>query len=53
MTRNTYILGSLGDVIDETYQVIAKLGYGRSSTVWPAKDICRYVSNAIKLGAVY
>jgi len=31
----------LGEVFAEAYQVITKLGYGGSSTVWLAKDIRR------------
>jgi hypothetical protein len=34
----------LGDVLNDTYQVIAKIGYGASSTVWLGKDIRRYVA---------
>lgn len=31
------------EVMDRKYQVISKLGFGRSSTVWLAQDITRYV----------
>ena len=40
----------LGQVFDDTYQVIAKLGYGGSSTVWLAKDLHRYVFVVTMLG---
>jgi len=39
----------LGQVFDDTYQVITKLGYGGSSTVWLAKDVHRYVFVVTKL----
>jgi hypothetical protein len=35
--------GRLGEVIGDQYQVIAKLGYGTSSTVWLSHDL-QYVS---------
>ena len=30
---------SIGDVVNEHYEIITKLGYGSDSTVWLAKDI--------------
>ena len=33
-----------GEVLDNRFQLIAKLGYGRSSTVWLAKDLDRSVN---------
>ena len=41
----------LGQIFDDAYQVIAKLGYGGSSTVWLAKDVHRYVSVVTKLAS--
>lgn len=32
----------LGDVLNNRYQIISKLGYGTSSTVWLAQDKKRY-----------
>ncbi|EPE09774.1 cmgc protein kinase [Ophiostoma piceae UAMH 11346] len=32
----------LGDIVRERYQVVAKLGYGTTSTVWLARDLTRY-----------
>ena len=31
------------EVMNRKYQVISKLGFGRSSTVWLAQDITRYL----------
>ena len=33
----------VGDTFDDRYQVIAKLGFGASSTIWLARDIQKYV----------
>jgi hypothetical protein len=33
----------LGETFNGKYQVVAKLGYGASSTVWLARDIQTYV----------
>ena len=33
----------LGETFNNRYQVVAKLGYGASSTVWLARDIQTYV----------
>ena len=37
--RKDYYPMRIGDVIREHYQVVAKLGYGTSSTVWLARDL--------------
>jgi hypothetical protein len=39
---------NVGDVIGSRYQVIEKLGYGRSSTVWLARDP-KYVTSGTSL----
>ncbi|KAH7327607.1 kinase-like domain-containing protein [Rhizoctonia solani] len=33
---------TVGQVLNESYKLVAKLGYGYSSTVWLAKDISRW-----------
>lgn len=37
--RNEYYPMRIGDVVRGRYQVVAKLGYGSSSTVWLARDL--------------
>lgn len=37
--RQDYYPMRIGDVIHDRYQVVAKLGYGTTSTVWLAHDI--------------
>ncbi|KAF5719408.1 serine threonine kinase [Fusarium globosum] len=37
--RQDYYSMRIGQVIHETYQVVAKLGYGTSSTVWLSRDL--------------
>ena len=43
----------LGQIFAEAYQVVTKLGFGGSSTVWLAKDVRRYVSVITKLTPFY
>ena len=38
----------MNEVINMKYRVVAKLGFGISSTVWLAQDITRYVDQACK-----
>lgn len=33
----------LGQSINDRYKVVSKLGYGRHSTVWLARDTSRYM----------
>ena len=35
----SFLSVAIGDVFDERYEIIAKLGFGSNSTVWLAKDI--------------
>ena len=42
--RDEYYPMRIGEVIGEHYQVVAKLGYGATSTVWLGRDL-RYVSS--------
>lgn len=37
----------LGEVIKNRYQIVTKLGYGTSSTVWLARDNQKYVLTAL------
>ncbi|CAK7226331.1 hypothetical protein SBRCBS47491_006193 [Sporothrix bragantina] len=37
--RTNYYPMRIGDIVDGHYQVVAKLGYGGSSTVWLARDL--------------
>ena len=37
--RGCYFLANIGDVLVSWYQVVGKLGYGISSTVWLARDL--------------
>lgn len=37
--REDYYPMRIGDVIKERYQVVAKLGYGTTSTVWLSRDL--------------
>ncbi|KAM3529348.1 hypothetical protein MY4038_005465 [Beauveria bassiana] len=37
--RDEYYPMRIGEVVHEHYQVVAKLGYGTSSTVWLARDL--------------
>ncbi|PNY27627.1 SRSF protein kinase 3, partial [Tolypocladium capitatum] len=38
-TRDDYYPMRIGEVIQDRYQVVAKLGYGTSSTVWLSRDL--------------
>lgn len=40
--RTSYYPVNIGDVVGGHYQVVAKLGYGSTSTVWLARDL-KYV----------
>jgi hypothetical protein len=44
--RNDYYPMHMGEVIGGHYQVVAKLGYGTTSTVWLGRDL-RYVSSLL------
>ena len=37
--RTNYYSMRIGDIVDGHYQVVAKLGYGSTSTVWLARDL--------------
>lgn len=41
----------LGEVIQERYQIISKLGYGTASTSWLCRDLCAHRYVAIKVYA--
>jgi hypothetical protein len=41
--RDDYYPMRMGEAIGEHYQVVAKLGYGTTSTVWLGRDL-RYVT---------
>lgn len=45
--RRDYYPMRIGQVIHKTYQVVAKLGYGTSSTVWLSRDL-RYALRLCK-----
>ena len=34
---------SIGQVINDKYEILAKLGFGSESTVWLAKDVAKYL----------
>lgn len=34
-----YYPASIGEVLDARYQIVGKLGYGSSSTVWLCRDL--------------
>jgi hypothetical protein len=40
--RNDYYPMRIGEVLKDRYQVLAKVGYGTSSTVWLCRDL-RYL----------
>lgn len=41
--REDYYPMRIGEVVRDHYQVVAKLGYGTSSTVWLSRDLwCAY-----------
>ncbi len=42
--RDAYYPMRMGEVVGGHYQVVAKLGYGTTSTVWLGRDL-RYVSS--------
>ena len=42
---------NIGDIFNSTYQVIGKLGYGTTSTVWLAHDLKSVTSILIKIHA--
>ena len=37
--RGIYFPVKIGDVFSSKYQVVGKLGFGVTSTVWPARDL--------------
>ena len=41
--RDHYYPMRIGEVLKDRYQVVAKLGYGASSTVWLCRDL-RYLN---------
>lgn len=43
----------LGEIFDERYEVVAKLGYGASSTVWLARDLWKYVFPILLAFSIY
>ncbi|KAF5623651.1 serine threonine kinase [Fusarium sp. NRRL 25303] len=45
-TLQDYYPMGIGQVIHETYQVVAKLGYGTSSTVWLSRDLSLHLDHA-------
>lgn len=38
-----YYPAHIGEVLSGRYYIVSKLGWGANSTVWPAKDISRFV----------
>jgi serine/threonine-protein kinase SRPK3 len=47
--REDYYPMCIGDVIQDRYQVVAKLGYGTASTVWLARDLHHSTYWALKV----
>ncbi|KAH8917346.1 kinase-like protein [Atractiella rhizophila] len=43
----------IGEVLNEQYQVVGKLGFGSHGTAWLARDLRRHVFVAIKIGTVH
>ncbi|KXJ85936.1 serine threonine protein kinase, CMGC group, partial [Microdochium bolleyi] len=48
-TASQYYPVRLGEVIKDQYQIVGKLGFGASSTVWLARDLARRRHVALKL----
>lgn len=46
---NCYFSTHPGQILNDTYQIVTKLGWGFGSTVWPAEDIRQDVSNGSHL----
>ncbi|KAI0186921.1 kinase-like domain-containing protein [Astrocystis sublimbata] len=42
----------LGDVLDDRYQILAKLGYGTGSTIWLCRDLEEGSLLAMKVGTI-
>lgn len=38
-TKDLYYPVKLGEVLEERFQIVGKLGFGTSSTVWLARDM--------------
>lgn len=45
--RSHYYPMRIGEVLKDRYQVIAKLGYGTSSTVWLCRDLRYLISDIV------
>lgn len=39
----------IGEVLNDRYQLVTKLGYGSSSTIWLARDLKQFVSLSASL----
>ena len=50
--RDHYYPMRIGEVLKDRYQVVAKLGYGASSTVWLCRDL-RYLNILLNLFTCY
>lgn len=44
-----YYPANIGDIYDEKYQVLGKLGFGSTSTVWLARNL-QYVISLVPIG---
>lgn len=42
-----------GDLLHSRYEMLAKVGWGTSSTVWLARDTKRYVPACLDAGDIY
>ncbi|KAM0799828.1 CMGC protein kinase [Usnea florida] len=49
ITKGRYYPVQIGDVVENKFQIVAKLGYGLSSTVWLAKDFRGRRAVALKI----
>ena len=49
--RDDYYPMRIGEILKDRYQVVAKLGYGASSTVWLCRDI-RYSKHPVSFTAL-
>ncbi len=49
--REDYYPMRIGEVVGEHYQVVAKLGYGATSTVWLGRDL-RYVIHLVQCSSL-